>query len=104
MKASIFVGVSVDGFIARSNDSFDFLSTGGGEPEPYGFPEFLATVDALVMGRRTFEVVLGMSPWPYGDKPVYVLSSRPVPPGPRDRKSTRLNSSHVTTSRMPSSA
>ncbi|MEO8379905.1 MAG: dihydrofolate reductase family protein [Acidobacteriota bacterium] len=82
MKASIFVGVSVDGFIARSNDSFDFLSAGGGETEPHGFTEFLATVDALVMGRRTFDVVLGLSPWPYGEKPVFVLSNRPVPPGP----------------------
>ena len=82
MKASVFVGTSVDGFIARVNGDFDFLPAGGGEP--HGYEEFMATVDALVMGRNTFEVVVKMEPWPYGEKPVFVLSSRPltrVPPG-----------------------
>ena len=82
MKASIFVGTSLDGFIARADGAFDFLPADGGEP--HGYEEFIATVDALVMGRHTFETVRDMSPWPYGDKPVIVLSTRPlvrVPPG-----------------------
>jgi dihydrofolate reductase len=82
VKASVFVGISVDGFIARTNGEFDFLPADGGEP--HGFAEFMASVDALVMGRHTFETVLGLDPWPYGDKPVFVLSTRPlerVPPG-----------------------
>jgi dihydrofolate reductase len=82
VKASVFVGISVDGFIARTNGEFDFLPADGGEP--HGFVEFMASVDALVMGRHTFETVLGLDPWPYGDKPVFVLSTRPlerVPPG-----------------------
>jgi dihydrofolate reductase len=74
MKASVFIATSLDGFIARENDGLDWLPTGGGEP--YGYEEFIATVDAIVMGRRTFEVVLGFDPWPYGPKPVIVLSSR----------------------------
>lgn len=80
MKASVFVGTSVDGFIARSNGQFDFLDTGGGEP--HGFEEFMATVDALVMGRNTFETVLAFDSWPYGKTPVVVLSSRPLSPAP----------------------
>jgi dihydrofolate reductase len=76
MIASVFVGVSVDGFIARSNDALDFLSAGGSEP--HGYEEFIATVDALVIGRKTFEVVLGFPEWPYGDRRVVVLSSRPL--------------------------
>ena len=48
---SVFVGTSLDGFIARSNGSFDFLPPGGGEP--HGYDEFIATVDALVIGRNT---------------------------------------------------
>lgn len=82
MKASIFVGTSLDGFIARPNGTFDFLSAGHADAEPHGFDEFLATVDALVMGRNTFETVLPFPIWPYGNKPVFVLSSRPLPPAP----------------------
>ena len=76
MAASVFVGTSVDGFIARPNGDLDFLPPGGGEP--HGYSEFIATVDAIVIGRKTFETVLAMEDWPYGDKRVVVLSSRPV--------------------------
>ena len=74
MTVSVFVGTSVDGFIARPNGSLDFLPPGGGEP--HGYNEFIATVDAIVIGRKTFETVLAMEGWPYGDKRVVVLSSR----------------------------
>lgn len=76
MTASVFVGTSVDGFIARLNDDLDFLPPDGGEP--HGFEEFFATVDALVMGRRTFEKVLSFNDWPYGEKLVVVLSTHPL--------------------------
>jgi dihydrofolate reductase len=80
VKASVFVGTSLDGFIARSNGEFDFLSAGG--EEPHGFDEFMATVDALVMGRNTYETVLSFATWPYGMKPVFVLSTRPLAAAP----------------------
>jgi len=51
MIASLFVGTSVDGFIARLNGDLDFLPEGGGEP--HGYTEFLAGVDTLVIGRKT---------------------------------------------------
>jgi dihydrofolate reductase len=76
MTASVFIGTSVDGFIARPNDDLDFLPPGGGEP--HGYNEFIATVDAIVIGRKTFEKVLTMGPWPYGKKRVVVLSTRPL--------------------------
>ena len=76
MTVSVFVGTSVDGFSARPNRDFDFLPPGGGEP--HGYEEFIATVDALVIGRKTFETVLKLAEWPYGDKRVVVLSSRSV--------------------------
>src|SRR5215470_12118057 len=75
MNASVFIGTSLDGFIARHNGSFDFLPADGGEP--HGYDEFFASVDALVIGRKTFETVLAFPEWPYGDKRVVVLSSRP---------------------------
>jgi len=80
VKASVFVGTSLDGFIARPNGAFDFLPAGGGEP--HGYEEFIATVDAIVMGRKTFDTVLGLDSWPYGGKPVFVLSTRPLVPAP----------------------
>jgi dihydrofolate reductase len=80
MRASVFVGTSLDGFIARANGDFDFLESGGGEP--HGYDEFMATVDALVIGRKTFETVLAFEQWPYGKKPVFVLSTRPLAPAP----------------------
>jgi len=76
MTVTVFVGASVDGFIARSNHDLDWLPEGGGEP--HGYEEFMATVDALVIGRKTFEKVLTFDPWPYGSKRVVVLSGKPV--------------------------
>jgi dihydrofolate reductase len=76
MKASVFIGTSLDGFIARADGSFDFLPAGGGEP--HGYNEFIASVDTIVIGRKTFETVLPMKPWPYGKKRVVALSSQPL--------------------------
>jgi dihydrofolate reductase len=80
MNASVFVGTSVDGFIARPNGALDFLDAGGGG-ESHGYEEFIATIDALVMGRGTYETVLGFGKWPY-HKPVFVLSNKPIAPAP----------------------
>jgi hypothetical protein len=57
LKASVFIGTSVDGFIARRNGDLDFLPPGGGEP--HGYKEFMDSVDALVIGRKTYETVSG---------------------------------------------
>ena len=83
VKASVFIATSLDGYIARLDGSLDWLPQDGGEA--HGYPEFIATVDALVIGRKTFETVLTFGEWPYGTKPVIVLTSRPgdviAPPG-----------------------
>ena len=76
MTVSVFVGTSVDGFIARPNGDLDFLPEGAGEP--HGYDEFMASVDAIVIGRKTFEKVLTFGAWPYGDKRVVVLSRHPI--------------------------
>jgi len=80
MYASVFVGTSVDGFIARIDGDLSWLPPGG--REPHGYVEFLATVDALVIGRKTYETVLSFESWPYGEKPVFVLSTSPIPAPP----------------------
>lgn len=79
MKASVFVGVSLDGFIARPNGDLDWLmGEGGGDSAEYGYNEFIADIDVIVMGRKTFEKALTFDKWYYGQKRVVVLSRRPV--------------------------
>jgi dihydrofolate reductase len=75
MNASVYIGTSVDGFIARANGELDWLPE---NPEPHGYDEFIASVDVIVIGRKTFETVLAFDSWPYGDKRVVVLSSSPL--------------------------
>ena len=82
MFTSVFVGMSLDGFIARSDGRFDFLHSA--EAGPHGYEEFMASVDALLIGRGTYEVVLGMDGWFYGKTPVFVLSTRSLPPAPKE--------------------
>ena len=89
MRASVFVGTSVDGFIARPNGALDFLPPGGGEE--HGYEAFFASVDALVIGRKTYETVLAFDKWPYGEKPVFVLSTRPLAPAPAGAVVERLS-------------
>jgi dihydrofolate reductase len=66
----------VDGFLARPDHALDFLDAGGNEP--HGYEEFYGSVDVVVIGRKTYEVVLTFGQWPYGNKAVVVLSSRPL--------------------------
>lgn len=71
--ASVFIATSLDGFIARTDGALDWLPAGGGEP--HGYNEFIATVDTIVIGRKTLETVLTFDAWPYGKTPVLVLST-----------------------------
>ncbi|MEN2281604.1 dihydrofolate reductase family protein [Algoriphagus sp. SE2] len=76
MKNSVFIATSLDGLIAGKNDSLEWLST---FPEidqvDTGYHDFTANIDALLMGRNTFEVVCAFDgDWPY-QKPVFVLSN-----------------------------
>jgi dihydrofolate reductase len=80
MRASIFIGVSLDGFIARPDGALDWLDHAGNVD--HGYEAFMASVDAVVMGRHTYETVLGFGAWPFGSKPVFVLSSSHLKPPP----------------------
>jgi dihydrofolate reductase len=72
---AVFVGVSLDGFIARMNGDLDWLmGESGGDSAEYGYNEFIAGIDAIVMGRKTFEKVLTFGNWYYGNKRVVILS------------------------------
>jgi dihydrofolate reductase len=70
----VFIAVSLDGYIARSDGAIDWLTEGWPEiGHDYGYADFMASVDGLIMGRATFEKVLTFPKWLY-DKPVVVLS------------------------------
>jgi dihydrofolate reductase len=76
-ECAVFVGVSLDGFIARLNGDLDWLmGEGEGDGGDHGYSEFIAGIDTIVMGRRTFEKVLTFDKWYYGKIRVVVLSSR----------------------------
>ncbi len=69
-KVSVYVGTSLDGFIARKDGGLDFLEFDSTDPgdEDYGFAEYMATVDGLLMGRNTFEVLKTFDEWVYGTR------------------------------------
>jgi len=75
MRCSVFIATSLDGFIARTDGSIEWLTGGSASGEDYGYGDFIATIDVLVMGRKTFEVAKSFAQWPYGERRVFVLSS-----------------------------
>lgn len=81
IKASVFIATSLDGFIAREDGSIDWLNEANTlipSGEDCGYGAFIQPIDVIVMGRKTFELVLTFDPWPYGDKKMVVLSSQPL--------------------------
>ena len=83
-----YIAASLDMKIARPDGSVDWLTGGGeggggsGPPEEFGYAAFYASVDAILMGRGTYDVVRGMGEWPYPGKKVVVLTSRPLDDAP----------------------
>ena len=82
MLCSVFIATSLDGYIARENGALDWLPPGDGEE--HGYTEFMASIDVVVIGRMTYETVLGFDAWPYVGRRVVVLSSRPLAPSPQE--------------------
>lgn len=75
MRTAVFIAASLDGFIAGIDGNIDWLlNIENPDREDYGYKEFISNIDAIVMGRGTFQKVLTFPAWPY-DKPVFVLST-----------------------------
>jgi len=77
IRVSAFLGASLDGFIAEADGGLGFLKPF--EQEEHGYAAFYASVDTLLMGRKTYETVLGFDAWPFPDRRVAVLTRRPRP-------------------------
>ncbi len=83
MICRVFIATSLDGFIARPNGDLDWLPQAPSDvhnPEDYGYQAFMAAVDGVVLGRNSYDLVKTFTPWPYGTRPVVVLSHHQLPP------------------------
>ncbi|UGT39796.1 dihydrofolate reductase family protein [Nocardia yamanashiensis] len=76
-SATVFIGTSLDGYIARVDDDIEWLTSRGEKAGDLGFLEFLDSVDAVIMGRKTYDKVIGFGAenWHYGNRHVGVLST-----------------------------
>jgi len=75
-RTSAFVGISLDGFLARPDGAIDWLKPFEGEE--HGYTAFFDSVDTLVIGRKTYDFVLTMEAWPYAGKRCVVMTHHPV--------------------------
>ncbi len=76
-KISLFIAMSLDGYIAKTNDDLSFLKIVEKEGEDYGYEEFTNTVDTIIIGRKTYDYVLkeiGSSHYDNGQRDVYVIT------------------------------
>lgn len=76
----IYIATSLDSLIAGEGDDLSWLPAPPEDGGDFGFSAFLSGVGALLMGRRTFDVVAGFpGPWPFGERPCFVATHRPLP-------------------------
>jgi dihydrofolate reductase len=71
-EVNLFIAASLDGYIAGPNDNLNWLFT----DQDYGYNQFYDSIDTIIMGRRSFEIIDSFGPWPYGKKQTHVFSSR----------------------------
>jgi dihydrofolate reductase len=71
----VFIATSLDGFIARRDGSIDWLAAVERPGEDYGSTAYYASVDTIVMGRKTYDTAIGFEPWPYARMRCVVLTS-----------------------------
>jgi dihydrofolate reductase len=78
----VFIACSLDGFIAGPDDDLSWLPQLESDPsgEDYGYTAFIESTGAILMGRRSYNIVAALDRWPYGDTPVFVATSRPLEP------------------------
>lgn len=78
MKSTYYVAASLDGFIAEADGGVGFLDVVGEEQDPQPYNDFFASVDAMVMGKRTYDQVLGFGVWPYGETRCLVMTHESI--------------------------
>jgi len=79
-KVILYIATSLDGYIAKPNDDLSFLSIVEQEGQDYGYAEFIKTVDAVIVGRKTYDKVISMGfDFPHAHKDAYIITRTPRP-------------------------
>lgn len=79
-KVVLYIATSLDGYIATNDGDLNFLSSVEQEGEDYGYYDFVKSVDAVIVGRKTYEKVLSMGfDFPHTDKEAYIITRTPRP-------------------------
>lgn len=79
-KVILYIATSLDGYIAQPNDELSFLSIVEQEGQDYGYSDFIKTVDAVIVGRKTYDKVISMGfDFPHADKDAYIITRTPKP-------------------------
>jgi dihydrofolate reductase len=75
-RLSVYIATSLDGYIATTDGSLDWLEAAVGTDEDYGWESFIGDIDALAMGRGTYDHIGHLDPLPFGERPVFVFTHR----------------------------
>lgn len=79
-KLILYIATSLDGYIAKPNDDLSFLSLVEQEGQDYGYDDFIKTIDAVIVGRKTYDKVISMGyDFPHADKEAYIITRTPKP-------------------------
>ncbi len=79
-KVVLYIAVSLDGYIAKPNDDLGFLSIVEQEGQDYGYADFVKTVDAVILGRKTYDKIIAMGfDFPHADKDTYIITRTSKP-------------------------
>jgi dihydrofolate reductase len=89
-EVHVYIAMSLDGFIATKTNGLEWLEIVKTEGEDFGYAEFMADIDAVLMGRNTYDVLIGLGDWPFRDKKVMVLTHRPLTPIANEKASSGL--------------
>ncbi len=79
-RLSVFIACSLDGFIADDSGRIDWLQQAAAPDEDYGYDDFMSGIDALAMGRLTYDTIADLEPLPFGERPVYVFTHTAATP------------------------
>jgi dihydrofolate reductase len=73
---SLYIATTLDGFIARADGAIDWLTRIDENNNDYGYATFYDSVDSVIMGSTTFDLIQSFGSWPYSDKPSFVFTRR----------------------------
>jgi dihydrofolate reductase len=72
----LYISSTLDGYIARADGAIDWLTRIDDNDTDYGYAELYDSVDGIIMGSTTFEMIQALGPWPYTEKPTFIFTNR----------------------------